>query len=61
MKNSITEEQALSAAIEDGWALDSSPQTEMSNDIWWRFCPTQSPVRQDSLIAKYIDKLEKES
>jgi hypothetical protein len=46
-------EQALAAAKADGWELDHSPGTEMSNETWYRRCPTQSAVREETLIERY--------
>jgi hypothetical protein len=49
--NSTTD--ALAAAKADGWELDRSPGTEMSNETWYRRCPTQSAVREETLIDRY--------
>lgn len=44
---------ALQAAKEDGWQLDHSPATEMSNETWYRRCATESAVREETLIERY--------
>lgn len=44
---------ALTAAKADGWELDRSPGTEMSNETWYRRCPTQSAVREETLTERY--------
>ena len=53
MQSISNDEQALAAATADGWELDISPGTEMSNDTWYRRCPTQAPVREETLIEQY--------
>jgi hypothetical protein len=33
-----------------GWELDTSPETEMSNDIWWWHADTFRRMREDDLL-----------
>ncbi len=49
--NSTTD--ALTAAKADGWELDSSPGTEMSNETWYRWDPCTPPVTEEDLIERY--------
>lgn len=51
-----TEEIALNAARADGWIEDTSPETETSNERWWRWDPCTPPVREETLIDRYWDK-----
>lgn len=49
-----TEEHALMLARADGWELDTSPATEMSNEVWYRKCPTLPAKREEELIDLYL-------
>lgn len=49
----MNDEEAINAAIADGWELDCSPSTEMSNENWYRRCPTKPAIREETLIDRY--------
>lgn len=50
----MTEKQEAQAA-ELGWHLDTSPETEMSNDIWYRNANTYALKREDDVLELLPD------
>lgn len=57
MNTKTIEEYAIAAAVADGWELDRSPATEMSNETWYRRCPTQAAMREEDIIERYWSSL----
>lgn len=51
--DNMTDEQILDLARADGWDYDTSPDTEMSNEIWWRFDPCTAARTEEDLIEHY--------
>ncbi len=49
-----TDEEAITAAIADGWELDNSPETEMLNENWYRRDPASPRIREETLIERYL-------
>lgn len=51
--STMTDEQLLDLARADGWDYDTSPDTEMSNEIWWRFDNCTPAKTEEELVEHY--------
>jgi hypothetical protein len=53
-----TDEQILALAVADGWHPDTSPNTEMSNERWYRWDNCTPAVTEETLIERYWSKMK---
>jgi len=50
-----TDDEALIAAIADGWAIDQSPYLENSDTLWYTKNDGGPSIDEETLIEKYLE------
>jgi hypothetical protein len=50
-------EAALLRAEEDGWELYEDSFTKMFHETWYRRGGLETPIREETLVARYLDSL----